>query len=85
MKLERVNMTTVGVTRGLFPLEQPPSALLLSDRCPLSVAADQAADAVAFHTERATACRNSLDTFQMYRLSAAFNESKPCSTEIMQH
>lgn len=63
VKLERVNMTTVGVTRGLWPLEQPPSALPLSDRSPLLVVAGHTADAVALHTERATACRNSLDTF----------------------
>lgn len=63
MKPERVNITTVGVTRGLFSLEQPPSALPLSDRCQLPVAAGHTADTVALHTERATAWRKSLDTF----------------------
>lgn len=61
MKSERVNMTTVGVTRGLFPLEQPLSTLPLSDRCPLSVVAGHTADAVALRTKRATACTNSLE------------------------
>lgn len=48
MRSERVNMTTVGVTSGVFSIG---AALPLSDRCRLSVAGGHPEDSVALQTQ----------------------------------
>lgn len=61
VRSERVNMTTVGVTSGVFSIG---AALPLSDRFRLSVGGGHPEDSVALQTQWARTCRNSLHTFK---------------------
>lgn len=61
VRSERVNMTTVGVTSGVFSIG---AALPLSARFRLSVGGGHPEDSVALQTQWARTCRNSLHTFK---------------------